>query len=143
MALLNTCNTHNPSTSQPTSILQRGVNEHPSPCGTAQVALNCDWSERRNNYDNVELSCRLPKIYLKRIVSNSIFCLSIIFQSENCIPNEVYILIFFCCSSTSIRNRSVHVNAAGSLVGRIDMAGRRITLFLDHSPGLRAKYPIG
>ena len=30
----------------------------PSPRGTAQVALNCDWSERRNIYD-IELSCRL------------------------------------------------------------------------------------
>ena len=31
----------------------------PSPSGTAQVALNCDWPERRNSYDNVEISCRL------------------------------------------------------------------------------------
>ena len=30
----------------------------PSPSGTAQVALNCDWSERRNSY-NVKLSWRL------------------------------------------------------------------------------------
>ena len=30
----------------------------PSPIGTAHVALNRDWSERRNSYD-IELSCRL------------------------------------------------------------------------------------
>ena len=32
----------------------------PSPSGTAQEALNCDWSERHNSYD-IELLCMLEE----------------------------------------------------------------------------------